>query len=182
MLVKPTTGALWILPLLAYTAATERGGWRSWLRARRDPVLALIVVVPFLAAMAWTAHADAIKAANPVTQWLTSARLTAWNFGTLHQRLVWFNWRRILDRITTQLTRYPAILFPIAALVGLRTGAARFWAALVAVPIVTVLIFWNLHVVHDYYLAAASPVFPAVAGCAAARIWHANVDRIRRPS
>lgn len=75
MLVKPTTGAFWLLPLLAYPAVAESKGWRSWLRARMDPGLACIVVVPFLAALAWTGHADAIKGASPATQWLTSARL-----------------------------------------------------------------------------------------------------------
>jgi len=115
MLVKPTTGALWVLPLLAYTAATERPGWRDWLRARLDPVLGLIVTVPFLAALAWTRHADAVKAASDATAWLTSAHLTTWNFGTLDQRLVLGNWSRIVGRMTTQLTLYPAWLLPLGA-------------------------------------------------------------------
>lgn len=173
MLVKPTTAALWVLPLLAYTAVAEGRGWRTWLRARAEPVLIGIVVVPFVAAMAWTGHADAIKEANPATAWLTSARLTTWNFGTLDQRLVWENWTTILRRITGALTGYPALLLPLGALVGVRTRNARFLAAVVAVPVLTILCFWNLYVIHDYYLAAVSPAPAVVAGLAFARGWRA---------
>ena len=81
-----------------------------------------------------------------------------------------------MDRIRTELTGYPAWLLPLAALVGLRSRQARFWAALVAVPILTIVIFWNLYVVHDYYLAAISPVLAAVAGFGVARVWHV-IDR-----
>ena len=175
MLVKPTTGAFWILPLLAYRAAGEGAGWRSWLKARLDLVLAGIIVVPFLAAVAWTGHADAIKAANPATQWLTSARLAGWNYGTLHQRTLQADWSAITARITAYITGYPAWLLPLGLLIGLRTRSARFWAAFVAVPIVTILTFWNLYVVHDYYLAAVSPVLAAVGGFLFARAWHALV-------
>ncbi len=178
MLVKPTTGALWVLPLLAYTAVDEGPGWRSWLRARRDIVLAVVIVAPCAAALAWTNHADAVKAASDATRWLTSSRLTEWNFGTVGQRLDGSNWTTIMDRIRTELTGYPAWLLPLAALVGLRSRQARFWAALVAVPILTIVIFWNLYVVHDYYLAAISPVLAAVAGFGVARVWHA-IDRPR---
>lgn len=175
MLVKPTTGAFWLLPLLAYPAVSEGRGWRSWLRARMDPVLAVIVVVPFVAAMAWTGHADAIKGASPATEWLTSSRLSEWNYGTLDQRLTLHSWSRIVGRITTQLTGFWGWLLPLAALVGLRTRTARFWAAVAAVPILTVLAFFNLYVVHDYYLVAVSPLLAAVMGFGFARLWHALV-------
>ena len=173
MLVKPTTAAFWVLPLLAYTAVGEGRGWRAWARGRAEPVLIGVVVVPFLAAMAWTGHADAIKEANPATAWLTSARLTTWNFGTLEQRLVWENWSTILGRITGELTGYPALLLPLGALVAVRGRNARFWAAIVAVPLLTVLCFWNLYVMHDYYLAAISPAPAVVAGLVFARAWRA---------
>ncbi|MGI8983634.1 MAG: glycosyltransferase family 39 protein, partial [Acidimicrobiales bacterium] len=178
MLVKPTTAALWVLPLLAYRAVAERDGWKSWFRARFDLVLAVVVVVPFVAALAWTAHADAIKAANPATKWLTSAWLATWNFGTLDQRLSWGSCTTIGNRVTALLTGYPALLLPLTALVGFRTRNARFWVALVAIPGLTILCFWNLYVVHDYYLAAITPVPAAVAGFGFARAWHA-VDRTR---
>lgn len=180
MLVKPTTGAFWILPLLAYRAAGEEAGWRSWLKARSDLVLAGVIVVPFLAAAAWTGHADAIKAANPATQWLTSARLAEWNYGTLQQRTTLASWSPIMFRISRYITGYPAWLLPLGALIGVRTRGARFWAAFVAVPIVTILTFWNLYVVHDYYLVAVSPVLAAVSGFLVARAWHALVPTRRR--
>lgn len=175
MLVKPTTGAFWLLPLLAYPTLTEGRGWRTWLRARSDPVLAVIIVVPFAAAVAWTGHADAIKGASRTTAWLTSSGLREWNFGTLRQRTIHSEWSMIVGRITTQLTLFPGWLIPFTALVGLRTRTARFWAALAAVPVLTILVFFNLYVFHDYYLAAISPVPAALVGYGFARLWQALV-------
>lgn len=163
MLVKPTTGAFWILPLLAFATSSEGRGWRAWLRARRDPVLVAIVCIPFLAAAAWTRHADAIKAASDSTAFLTSSAMTEWNFGTLQQRMIGENWRTIASRFTHDLG-FPAWLLLIAPFVGLRTRSARFWAALAVVPVVTILVFWHLYAVHDYYLAAISPVPAALVG------------------
>ncbi len=180
MLVKPTTGAFWILPLLAYATATEGQGWRSWVRERIDPVLAALVVIPFLAAMAWTRHADAIKAANEATVWLTSSHMTSWNFGTLPQRLVWANWATVGRRVTHDLG-FPIWLLPLAPLVGVRTRSVRFWAAFALVPVLTVLTFWNLYVEHTYYLAALSPVAAAVVGCAFARAGRQLGQRRRLP-
>lgn len=168
MLVKPTTGAFWILPLLAFATASEGPGWRAWLRARRDPVLVAIVCIPFLAAAAWTHHADAIKAASDSTAFLTSSAMTEWNFGTLHQRMIGANWGIIASRFTHDFG-FPAWLLLLAPFVGLRTRNARFWGALALVPVVTILVFWHLYTEHDYYLAAISPVPAAVVGYAVSR-------------
>ena len=138
-------------------------------------MLAVIIAVPLMAAMAWTRHADAIKAVNTATRWLTSTQQAEWYYGTLHQRMLLSNWSRIVDRVTTQLTGFPGWLLPLSALVGLRTRAARFWTALAAVPLLTILAFFNLYVAHDYYLAAISPVPAALAGFGFARLWHAFV-------
>ncbi len=170
MLVKPTTAVFWILPLLAYPVVDEGRGWRAWLRARRDPVLLALIVLPLLAAAAWTHHADAIKAAQPATRFLTSTALQEWNFGTLEQRLDFANWSTIGQRIGTTLTGVPAWLLLVAPLIGLRTPQARFWAAFAAVPSLTIFVFWNLYVVHDYYLAALTPVLAALLGFGATRL------------
>ena len=156
---------------------TEGGGLRAWLRARRDPVLASIVHRAVRGGHALDPPCRRIKGASDATRWLTSTALTEWNFGTIDQRLLWGNWT-IMDRMATGLTGYPAWLLPLAALLGLRTRIAGFWAALVAVPIINILVFWNLYVVHDYYLVAASPVLAAVTGFGFARAWHA-IDQAR---
>ncbi len=83
MLVKPTTAVFWVLPALGYRPTSPRHGRR---RTGRSGSLAL-VLVPLAAALLWTRHADAIKAASPTTAWLTSDALREWNFGTLAQRL-----------------------------------------------------------------------------------------------
>lgn len=180
MLVKPTTAAFWILPLLAVAGPGEGRGWRAWLAARRDLALAVIVAVPFVVAVLWTRHADAVKAASTATAWLTSDQLATWTFGTIDQRLAAANWSVIGDRVTTQLTGFPAWLLPLLALVGLRTRTARLWAGLSATAFLTVITFWNLYVVHDYYLAAISPIPAALAGYGVARLWSAARQPARK--
>ena len=79
MLVKPTTAVFWILPALLYrprrrsarcgAGSVGFSGQQSRWRCRSSP------------AALWTRHADAIKAASPVTEWLTGWNLRRWNFG-----------------------------------------------------------------------------------------------------
>lgn len=64
---------------------------------------------------------------------------------------------------------------------GLRTRISRFWVALAAVPFLTILVFWNLYVVHDYYLVAISPIPAAALGFGFARLWQAH-RRARVPT
>lgn len=64
-MVKVTTAVFWLAPALLL---------RRW-------ALVAIVGVSGLSALVWTRYADAVKAANPYTAFLTSERLLGWNFG-----------------------------------------------------------------------------------------------------
>jgi hypothetical protein len=170
MLVKITTGIFWILPFLLYTAAREAPGFRAWIRARLEPGTIVAVTVPVLTALLWTRHADAIKGAHLATRWLTSSNLQAWNFGTLAQREVPDNWLTIFNRIELLLVGRP--LFFVLVIVALwwrRTQ--RFWLGLVLVVVLAPAVFFNLYVVHDYYLAAVSPALAALVGLATSWLW-----------
>jgi Dolichyl-phosphate-mannose-protein mannosyltransferase len=170
MLVKITTGVFWILPLVLYTAARETPGLRAWIRARLDPGLIVAVAVPLVAGFAWTRHADAIKDANAATRWLTSANLQTWNFGTLAQRQSSQNWTAIFDRMETLLVgRYLLLALIVVALWWGRTQ--RFWLGIVLVTVLAPAVFFNLYVVHDYYLAAISPALAALVGISADFLW-----------
>lgn len=111
MLVKPTTAVFWILPALAYRPRTRSGG--SAPRRRVDPWIVVVVILPLLAGALWTRHADAIKAASPVTEWLTGWNLRRWNFGWTRQRLDPEAWRVILQRaVPNLLGLYVLLLVP----------------------------------------------------------------------
>jgi hypothetical protein len=171
MLVKPTTGAFWFLPLLLHRPDSEERGWASWLRARRDPVLLGLIAIPFLAGLLWTRHADAVKAANPFTTWLTSRELWQWTYGTPEQRLAIGEWGAIASRAEDYLTGIPAWQLPLLLTLGLTARNAPFWAGLALAGVLPILVFFNLYSVHDYYLAAALPVTSAFLGLGAAWLW-----------
>ncbi len=162
MLVKVTTGIFWILPLVLYTSTREALGLRTWIRTRLDPGLIVAIGLPLFAGFVWTRHADAIKGAHLATQWITSANLQAWNFGTVAQRLDLHNWYTIFDRIQSLLV---GPLFVLVVIVALWWGRAeKFWLGLVLVVVLSPAVFFNLYVVHDYYLAALSPALAGWSG------------------
>jgi 4-amino-4-deoxy-L-arabinose transferase-like glycosyltransferase len=141
-LVKVTTAAFWLAPAL-------------FVRRR----LALVLVaVPALAAIAWTGHADAVKAANANTAWLTSGALFNWNFGG--DRFSFDTWAAILAPLLTDLG---LLLLPIAILVVYRRERL-LWAWFAIALIGPLLSFTNLYAVHTYYAAAVSPAIAALIG------------------
>ena len=168
MLVKPTTAVFWILPALLYRplAATPDG------RSRRTRLWTAIAVgVPLVAAALWTHHADAIKAASPVTEWLTGWNLRRWNFGRAHDRIEWDQWELILENaVPTLVSLYGLLLVPAAVAVW-RSPQWRFWLAIASAAILPVLVFMNLYVAHDYYLVAVSPAVAALVGLGAGKLW-----------
>ena len=169
MLVKPTTAVFWILPALAYrpTALPQPRE-----HPRRDRVwTAALVVVPILAAAAWTRHADAIKAASRTTEWLTSTELREWNFGTLDQRLERGTWETILDRIRGTVALFGWIFLPVAVFAGTRSRQRWFWLGIASAVVLPPLVFTNLYYVHDYYLAAITPALAALIGLGAGYLW-----------
>jgi hypothetical protein len=176
MLVKITTGVFWIVPLVLYTAAKELPGWRAWLRARLEPGLIVAVVLPLVAGFWWTRHADAIKAADSATDWLTSAHLESWNFGTLAQRQVAGNWATIFDRIEQLLVgRSLVVVVLVAALwIGRRQ---KFWLGLALAALLPPIVLFNLYWAHDYYLAAISPALAGLVGVVAAWVWEHRPKR-----
>ena len=157
-LVKPTTAAPWLIAF-AVPAAAVLFEHRSARRAR--PVLVATLAASatgLIAGLAWTHHADRVKAASPYTEFVTSSRLTSWNFGTVQQRLEGSEWALVLDGFPSM----GGSLLLLASLVAVALGTWKLSLpvlALVAVPVAAIGTFFNLYVVHDYYLLA---VYPAV--------------------
>jgi len=166
----PTWGP-WLILLLGQLADRREGA------RRRAPGLVLLTLVPLLAGVAWTTHADSIKAASPITEQLTTAGQVSWNFGSLAERLEPANWAWIgfyFLALTVGLGWAP-LLFAVP-------GAARRYAgrwtvpAIVAVGVLPMLLLFNLYVVHDYYQVAIAPAWAMLLGLGG----RFAMDRLRR--
>ena len=134
----------------AYRAHREGLSHRN---ARSLAGVAVIGLVPAATGLFWVVYADHLKDLNPLGRVLTSRALNTWNFGTLQQRLSTELW---LDTI---LSRAIPDVLGSCALVGLVVlGAAvgsKHYMRLVVLSLagflVPMLVFTNLHIVHDYY-------------------------------
>lgn len=125
-----------------------------------------------VAAVAWTRYADAIKYAHPYADFLTSENLSAWNWGTLAQRLDPSWWQRWSSHLE--------LLFPLALgfllLFGLwrgppliRLGIGLALLAAATGPVA----FANLYYVHNYYFMAVAPMWAVAVGLGVAAVWRA---------
>ncbi len=168
MLVKPTTAVFWVLPVLGYRPSTRRAGQRG-----TDALsLVALVMIPLLAAVLWTRHADAIKAATPATAWLTSSALGDWNFGTFDQRLDLDVWEEIGDRLLDYILGPAGVALLVVAVIGVVMSSQRlFWLGIALAAVLPPLVFTNLYHVHDYYLAAITPAIAALIGLGVGSAW-----------
>lgn len=156
VLVKPTTAAFYLAPAVFVLPVRSKA-----------IASVLLIAVPSILGLAWTIHADAIKAASPFTANLTSSALSGWNFGSLAQRLDAGEWATILSRVGFILGGI--VLVPVGLAARGRPAVLTLWFAAAAVA--PILVFFNLYLVHDYYLTAVAPAFAALfgIGVAAAR-------------
>jgi multisubunit Na+/H+ antiporter MnhF subunit len=163
-LVKATTPPAWCV-LVVLSAATAYLTARSW---RRIITGFLAGPIPGVAVGLWWArYADAVKSRNPLTQFLTSASLKDWNFGTLHQRLDPGAYERILLRVNSEIAG-PLALGIVLAVLGIilaptkveRIRRAGWLGTAAAAP----LLFFNLYYIHNYYLIGIFPAIIAAVG------------------
>lgn len=116
-------------------------------------VLAILGLSIAATAIGWTHYCDTIKAANPLTACLTSSRLYGWNFGTWAQRVSGETWGNLFaNRLVPGLFGGSWTLGLFAAALPFCRGKAIwtivFLGALFLLPMI---LFTNLHFVHDYY-------------------------------
>jgi hypothetical protein len=152
-LTKITT----LVPFVAAYAVCA--AWR-FMQTRTVQVLPVLLsmtglFVAFGAMVVWTQHADAVKAASPFGDDLTSVTLTRWNFGTWSQLLSIKPAYLLFHRMLPDVLGYgwPVLIACIWLIRGdrLRLTIVLFCTLFFFVPIV---IFTNLHLVHDYYQVA----------------------------
>lgn len=144
--------ARWLWPGSQAPFARTRAAWASGL-----------TLAALAAGGLWAAHSDTVKLANPLGRLLTGGGLSAWNFGTLAQKLDFQTWQTVVwER---------GFGWNAAGLLGAAV-LAGFWAwpadrsipetrrdrllvlAGLTLFLLPILIFTNLHVVHEYYQVA----------------------------
>lgn len=157
ILQKATTG----LPVLAalsfvYLAMLIRE-WRAPGRrfpAQKTALALLLFGIPLLTGIAWTLYTDQVKLHNSLGASLTSGALTAWNWGTLDQRLSAtlyeeVIWKRMLLRNLAGVLG----LALLAAALAVRTAppVKRVILVSIVLGLLPLFLFSNLHIIHTYY-------------------------------
>ena len=168
ILQKGTTGA----PVLLVLAAVFVVDRMRAPRLRELAVAAGCFGIPLAVGIAWAAYTDRVKLLNPFAATaLTTTALRGWNFGTVAQRLSpdLFRdvvWKEILAKNCGGIA---GIALLVAGLF-VRSRARPIVVASLALGIVPLFVFTNLHIEHSYYQAANVVFFlfaiAVVLGCA----------------
>lgn len=156
LLQKVTTG----LPILLVFAVLLAAGEARHTNRFEEPwlsrwiALVAAIFVPLLAAFAWTSFADAVKLASPLGPALTSSALSAWNWGTLSQRISSALWGDVIVNRIFFLNLGgiigPGLIFA-ALMMKSEWRIKAIILTSVALGLVPLFLFSNLHIVHDYY-------------------------------
>jgi hypothetical protein len=151
---------LGVLSVILVVSRIRHGGW-SWSSLRGIVAVGALFAIPFLLGAVWTGFTDQLKEMNPLGAALTGAGLSTWNLGTLEQRLSPHTWytvvlqRSLLWNIGAGV--FGGVILLVGPVIAWRRGQkkvsvlALLGMALFLLPI---LAFTNLHVVHDYYQMA----------------------------
>jgi len=179
-LVKPTTALFCTLPIGLYSVAGKDGDLRAWLRARIDPRVIAVLIVPGLLAVAWTANADEYFRSKLAAEFLAPSNLRDYYFDLNEFRTFWWVWAALGFRLWYLLVGPFVVLLGAAALAARRERTA-FWAGVVLATVLPFAVFLGLYRRHDYYMAAISPLIALLLGLGAARLIEAVSARGQRP-
>lgn len=180
LLVKATTA----LPALALMGGDwiwqSKAAYAAQQGMRRQLLVAGALAMAFGLLFSWTHHADALKQLNPFGAGLTSSELREWNFGVASQRLqtqLWIN--VVLKRMLVVVGAIPAAALLAGGLRFSGKATKSFVIACLFLALAPLLIFTNLHIVHDYY-QAGNQIFllMAIAASAAMIFEHPSCNAI----
>lgn len=172
VLVKVTTGPIFLLPALIWRSASGEWGFRK-------PLLWLLLVFSVTIGMAWSLHADGVRASSPATEFLAAENSFDWFFGSLAQRMDVGWWRlplvALLGLTGSGLLIWPFLSMRLANIHPQRTFLIGLMVAIVA-PVV---ILFNLYVWHGYYFAAVAPFVALAIGMGAQYLFGMPRSRTR---
>jgi hypothetical protein len=152
-LVKVTTLASF------FVLGTCLAAWYIWKDRERGKlkgsvvtaVALFCVALPVAATWCWTKFADAVKAQNPIGIYLTSKVLSGWTFGPFAERLHPRIYLQLLRATNNHIGNIEAAVVVLVVYVWLCRRWNWIAAVCVALYVGTILLFFNLHVVHEYY-------------------------------
>jgi hypothetical protein len=139
-------------------------------------LLGALCAVPLAVGLAWVAYADSVKLANPFAALLTAKSLSAWNYGTLAQRLSAAFWIDVMaKRMGPDLFGYTLVLIPFVIGAGLAlTRLDRRILIAIGAFLLPPLLFTNLYFHHNYYANANALFLLVAAGLSLAAIFAAG--------
>jgi 4-amino-4-deoxy-L-arabinose transferase-like glycosyltransferase len=170
MLVKPTTPIFWTLPLLLWRTPDEEAvGLAQWIRARLDPALVALCVVPTAVAYGWTMWADGIKGAQEAAAFMTSTATREFYYASLAERFDPVIWKRTWSWISGYVVGVGMLpVFAVGLFAAWRSRRPAFYGGLLLAAITPFAIFYGGYYKHDYYWAALTPEVAAFVGLGAA--------------
>ena len=159
VLQKATTAGpvlLFLLTAAVFVHVRQRGFGTNALR--QIPYSMIVISVPLVIGFAWTQYADIVKMANPFGAQLTSKALPTFIFSSMAQKLDPETWRLVVWERSLAWNgggEMGALLLLLPWLAG-RKHRRFAWLSLAALLlfVLPILIFTNLHVVHEYYQVA----------------------------
>lgn len=160
--VKITTFVVFLVAcgLFAMAAAVRslQAGGATRDRFRQAAWWLAIPALPLLAGLVWSAFADGVRSANPITaHYFRGSFQRDWLFGTWPQKLSVQVWSIITDRFV-ELIGYPPLAWLLLGAAVVITLIAprrrRETLACLACYLLAPAVFTNLHMVHDYYMNA----------------------------
>lgn len=154
-LTKVTTTIPWLIAFVILFTLKNK-------QVKNDEKIIIIssLAISFLPFLFWNAFADKTKLDNPFTKWLVSDSLKSWNFGTINQRLLPGNYFTVFERIDNLIigsTLYFIIIITFVTMI--KKVVIKSFSFYLLTGILGIAIFFNLYVVHDYYLIA---IYPAI--------------------
>lgn len=145
-------------------------------RRRFDALRILLAcAVPALfAAVIWTRASDAANASHPFADFLTSALLSEWVWGTPAQRLDPIWWARWAHHLAMVSPGWTYLFIPL----GLVFSRGRLRVALLVSTLVACagpLVFANLYFVHEYYSMATAPACVMAVAMGGFAVWQRSI-------
>ena len=160
-ILQKATTALPVLALLSisfiYLEIKRAESIGKILKSRTPRIFAVCFLTPLIVGASWVIYTDHVKSLNPLGMQLTSTALKEWNWGTLEQRFSsdLFErvvWERIFVSNLAGILGIALLLIPLFAKTDPRITRIVFISA--AFGFFPLLLFSNLHIVHDYYQSA----------------------------
>jgi len=161
-ILQKATTALPILALLSivylYFEVRRAGSIGRVVFGKSAFIALACFVIPLAIGFAWVTYTDHIKSLNPLGAQLTSSALSRWNWGTLAQRFssdlyIKVLWERMFVTNVAGILGLLLLVGPFFSKVDNRLKIIILFSA--ALGIVPLLLFTNLHIIHDYYQTAS---------------------------